>query len=283
MNTLVKLKRTSLISSLIATGYLLTNVTDANAVNLRVSVTNLAPDNGTLLTPLWIGFHDGNFDIYNGGESLNGFPGTESLVEDGVTSGISQRFIDEGVGQIESTIIGPLGANPGPIDSGETATFIINNVDPNSLSNRYFSYASMVIPSNDAFIANGNPLAHEIFDESGNFIGADIIELGSDVLDGGTEVNDELPANTAFFGQQTPNTGVDENGVVTPHPGFNPVGSGGILDAPSFTNADFTTPGYQVARIQVEQVQAIPEPMTILGSLVVGGGLLFKRKFKGKI
>jgi len=31
--------------------------------------------------------------------------------------------------------------------------------DAMSLMSRYFSYASMLIPSNDAFIANGNPLA----------------------------------------------------------------------------------------------------------------------------
>jgi hypothetical protein len=50
--------------------------------------------------------------------------------------------------------------------------------------------------------------AHAIFDEAGNFIGADFIVLGSNVLDAGSEVNDEIPANTAFFGQMAPNTGV---------------------------------------------------------------------------
>jgi len=72
------------------------------------------------------------------------------------------------------------------------------------------------------------------------------------VNDAGTEVNDELPMNTAFFGQMTPNTGADENGVATIHPGFNAPGSGGILDDPLFANADFKASGYQIAQITVE-------------------------------
>jgi hypothetical protein len=28
----------------------------------------------------------------------------------------------------------------------------------------YFSYVSMVLPSNDAFVANGDPMKHMIFD-----------------------------------------------------------------------------------------------------------------------
>ena len=85
MNARSKVVKTSLISSLIATGYLLTNATTAEAVNLKITVTNLSPENGTLLTPLWVGFHNGNFDIYDDGQSLDGFLGTESLVEDGIT------------------------------------------------------------------------------------------------------------------------------------------------------------------------------------------------------
>ncbi|ELR99740.1 spondin domain-containing protein [Gloeocapsa sp. PCC 73106] len=261
------------IGFLAATSYLLAT-SAASAVTLRVTIENLSPQNGTLLTPLWFGFHDGNFDIYNRDESLDLFPGTESLVEDGATEQIADRFNNEGFGTIQGTILGLQGANVNPIDIGETASFIVE-VDPTLPENRFFSYASMVIPSNDAFIANGNPTAHPIFDDFGNFIGADFIELGEDILDGGTEVNDELPVNTAFFGQTTPNTGVDENGVVVSHPGFNPVGSGGILDAPPFANADFTAENYLVANIFVEQ---IPEPLTILGSIFVGSGLLLKRR-----
>jgi hypothetical protein len=141
-----------------------------------------------------------------------------------------------------------------PIAPGDlfSRTFVLDELSPMS---RFFSYASMIIPSNDAFIANGNPMAHQVFDMSGNFTPVSILVMGSHVLDAGTEVNDEIPANTAFLAQMGPDTGTPENGVVGPHGGFLP--GGNILMA--FPNADFTQPGYQVARITVEQV---PEPGT---------------------
>ncbi|MEL7315888.1 MAG: spondin domain-containing protein [Cyanobacteria bacterium J06559_3] len=271
----------SVIATLLAVGSVTTLASSASAVTLRVSVENLAPENATLLTPTWVGFHDGGFDIYDRGESLDGFPGTESLVEDGATEEISAQFDTVGAGEVQGTILGLEGATPGPIDSGEIASLLFE-VDETLPSSQYFSYASMVIPSNDAFIANGNPFAHQIFDDAGNFLGADFTILGSQVLDGGTEVNDELPANTAFFGQQTPDTGVDENGVVELHPGFNPVGSGGILDDPTFANADFLADGFEVARIRVElvddEVQDVPEAGTVLGIMAIAGVFGLKRR-----
>ncbi len=94
----------------------------------------------------------------------------------------------------------------------------------------------MIIPSNDAFVANGNPLAFPIFDSAGGFLGADFTVLGSQVLDAGTEVNDELPMNTAFFGQKAPDVGVPQGGVVSLHPGFLPPSAGRILADPRFAN-----------------------------------------------
>ena len=124
-------------------------------------------------------------------------------------------------------------------------------LDGRDASSRYFSYVSMVIPSNDAFVATGNPRAHRVFNRGGHFHSADFIVWGSDVLDAGTELNDEDPTNTAFFGQSMPNTGQDENVGVRTHAGLMFPGSGGILDDPMFENADFLTHNYMVARITV--------------------------------
>ena len=87
----------------------------------------------------------------------------------------------------------------------------------------------MVIPSNDAFLSSpGDPTAIALFDEEGNFNGpAEFVLTGANVLDAGTEVNTEEDA--AFLNQAAPNTGIDENGVVALHPGFN--GSIGNPDA----------------------------------------------------
>ncbi len=229
------------------------------ATKLLVTIENLSPTGGTLLTPFWVGFHDGTFDLYDRGESIQNmqFAGLETLAEDGITSGVSDRFAAEALGGVDGTLFGP---DIPPLRPGETTTQKFN-VDGDVA--RYFSYASMVIPSNDAFIANGNPLAFEIFDVNGMFLGVDFTVLGEQVLDAGTEVNDEVPENTAALAQMAPNTGVDENGFVELHPGFLP--GGNVLAA--IPNGDFLAPGYQVARITVTQVPVPASALIALGGI----------------
>ena len=208
---------------------------------VTVAITNNAPHNGTSQTPFWVGFHNG-FDTYDRGRPVS--PGLESLAEDGDTALITEEFAFSGQGQIDGTL------GDAPIAPGETVenTFYI---DPSQGDANFFNYASMVLPSNDTFIANGNEFAHQVFDEDGNFIPLDFTVTGEEALDAGSEVNDEIPENTAFFGQQEPDTGVDQNEGVQLAEGFLPPGSGGILDDPQFANADYTAEDYEFARIQV--------------------------------
>lgn len=230
----------------------------ANAVTVVVTIENLAPVHGNFLTPVWVGFHDGSFDTYDAGAPAAGF--LESLAEDGNTAPISAAF----TGGAQGTLAGP----GGPLAPGEITTMTFD-LDPSDPNQRYFSFASMIIPSNDAFIANGNPLAHMLFDASGSAFAIDFFVLGAAVLDAGTEVNDEVPANTAFFGQMSPNTGVDEGGVVELHGGFMPAGSGGIVDDPMFTNADFTRAGYPIAQVRVSVVP-VPAALWLMASALLG-------------
>ncbi len=247
----------------------------ADAFDVRVTIESLAPNGGTLLTPVWVGFHDGTFDLYDRGAPASA--ALERLAEDGTTGPLSAAFAASGAGIVDATIVS--GLFPPFAPGARTSKDF--SLDASSPQNRYFSYASMVIPSNDAFIANGNPLAVPVFDGTGAFIGADFILVGSMILDAGTEVNDELPMNTAFLGQASPDTGLIEGGIVELHPGFRLAGSGGILDGSfagfSFENADFLAPGYQVVRITVTPV---PEGSTVLsGGILVGalGAGLFMR------
>ena len=285
MNKFAVRSHRAALAAAMALGTVTTMATAASAATLRVTVENLAPINGGFLTPAWVGFHDGTFDLYDRGESLDGFAGLESLVEDGDTAQLTDAFAAEEPSGVQATL---LSDNIPPLEVGETTSFTLD-VDP--AGNEYCSYESLGIPSNDAFIANGNPLAHEIFDDAGNFLGADFVVLGSEVLDGGTEVNDELPFSTAFLGQQAPNTGTDENGVVTEHPGLTVGNILGTTDSSdlnglplNFTGADFTAPGYEVARFRVELVDDVevdvPEPGTILGLMAVGGLVAAGRKRK---
>ena len=239
-------------------GYQIARITLSVAVPVQVTIENLAPENGTYLTPLWVGFHDGTFDLYDLGAPASA--GLERLAEDGDTAPLSGEFAASGAGTVDATILGPAG----PIAPGDVATGMFD-LDPTDADNRFFSYASMIIPSNDAFIGSASPTAHAVFDELGNFVGGSFVIVGSRVRDAGTEVNDELPANTAFFGQMAPDTGVVEGGMVQVHEGFLPAGSGGILDDPSFAGADFTQPGYQVARITLSVPEAPVEALELTG------------------
>ena len=221
---------------------------DYGMIEVTVTIENLAPDDGNYLTPVWVGFHNGRFDIYDRREAAS--EELESLAEDGNTAPLMKLFDNAGYGNTQATILSDEGIPP--LAPGETATmtFTLNRRDRH---NRYFSYASMVIPSNDAFIANSHPRSHRIFTRGGRFRGADFIVWGGSVNDAGTELNDEEPMNTAFFGQATPDTGQDEAVGIHDHPGLKFPGAGGIVDSPDFTNADFSGHGRAVARITIRR------------------------------
>ena len=187
----------------------------------------------------------------------------ERLAEDGNVMPLSALFSASGKGATDAVIM----SGGGPFAPGaiETMTIMLDSED---LQARYFSFGSMVIPSNDAFIGNDNPTAYQVFDGGGNFLGVDFFVTGSEILDAGTEENTEIPEQTAFFGQTVPDTGIPEGGVVHSHPGYlgslgNP-GDPSILADPMFMGADFTIPGYPVARITLTAVPA-PGAIALLG------------------
>ncbi len=233
----------------------------SNTTPVRVSIKNTAPEGGMYLTPVWLGYHDGSFDSFSAGELAS--PGIERMAEDGDFAALAEEFAaaDAGTGQV---VLNPEGFGGAPLfDPGFSSTEIVN-LDPSV--NRYLSYAAMILPSNDGFIANDNPAAFPIFDENGQFAGPiNINVLGSRVWDAGTEANTESDA--AFFDQSAPDTGEATSDVIALHPGFN--GSVGNPDATpqvflggtngpgiSFdeTAADFTIPGAQVAEIRLSRV-----------------------------
>jgi hypothetical protein len=224
-----------------------------------VTLRNLAPQAGTFQTPVWVGFHDGSFDSYDGGAMASVLPragseGIERLAEDGITDSptldnITADFATLVPAGVQGTVLSN-GASP-PLAPGEVVSRLFE-IDPSV--NRYFSYVSMVIPSNDAFIANGNPLAHPLFDVSDEFIAGGFSVAGSAVNDAGTELNDEVPANTAFFGQAAPNVGVTTQDPIAAHAGFLPPGSGGILDDPMFAGADFLASDYEMLGVEFRLV-----------------------------
>lgn len=215
-----------------------------------VTVKNNAPELGTFQTPVWIGFHDGNFDTYNSGALASSLPfqgsdAIERIAEDGAVGPLNGAFSQLQPLGVQSVMASN---DPNlPVHAPGRQVSRLFELDPTLTP--YFSYASMVIPSNDAFISNGNPTAHPIFDNAGGFVGVPFKVLGNEVLDAGTELNDEAPSNTAFFGQMAPNTGMMTTNRIGLHSGFMAPGSGGILDSAMFANADFLAPGYEAMEV----------------------------------
>jgi hypothetical protein len=215
----------------------------ARVFEVTVEVTNLAPEGGTIQTPVWVAAHDGSFDLYD--RDAPASPELERIAEDGNPEPLVGAFAESGAGT-DTIVFGDNPEGPPVIRPGSTASasFLVDTTRGEA---QYFSYASMVIPSNDAFVANGDPMAHMIFDERGRFRPVSFIVAGDEVLDAGTEVNDEIPANTAALGQEVADTGVDEEGVVVLHEGF--MAEGNILAA--IPNGDFTAEGYEALHIEV--------------------------------
>ena len=192
-------------------------------VSLIVEIENLSPEGGLYATPFWVGVHDGRFDIGTEGEPATQFPGLEQLAEEGDTAPLSERF-QRTTNGVDATIVAPEGFPGAPVfDPGESVKSELRVED--SRRQRFFSFASMVIPSNDAFFANLSRRAYPLFNRFGTFTGPFSIDLfGRDVYDAGTEVND--PRGGAAFSTEGGDSR-DESGVIHHHQGLgNFVGTG---------------------------------------------------------
>ena len=241
----------SAIAALASTASAAIMVTKEKTVSAMITITNMAPEAGTFQTPVWAGIHDGTFDLYDRNKTVT--VAIERMAEDGNLDLLFSDFAASAGGVWDGMVGGA------PFGPGETVTLPFEITYETGCSH-YFSYGSMVIPSNDFWIANGNPMAYEVITPMGEFIGTEFMVFGDQVLDAGTEVNDEIPAYTAFFGQNVSDSGVNENSFVTlATEGFKPAGSGGILDDPMFANAQFTADGYTMLKVKVEAVMPTME------------------------
>ena len=235
--------RSVFTATALATAALLSTVATAEAVEVTVTIDNLSPEEGIILTPLWVGFHEGSYDLYAPG--LPSSEGLELIAEDGDVSILSESFTSGGTNRTDGVITGD-GISPdsppliGP-SSSASLTFDIDADTP------FFSFASMILPSNDAFIGNESGTSHRLFDANGNFIGTEFVVVGNQIQDAGSEVNDESPDSVPLLGMAH-NVGPVEGGTVATHPGFN--AGGNILAA--FPNGNLKDELNPVARIRVE-------------------------------
>lgn len=263
------------IRSLLIPAAILLSV-QVQAMEVKVKVENLSPEGGLYFTPLWVGFHDGSFDLYDSGSAAS--EGVERFAEDGDFATLISDFSTAG-GQ-DSVVLNPEGFAGAPIFDPGLASYVTFDLDP--VTNQYFSYGAMILPSNDAFVANDNPKEHQLFDDNGEFIGPiSFVVYGSAVLDAGTEANTESDA--AFLNQTAPNTGESTAGVVMTHPGFNgsagnpaatPVNILGASVPPGTTIdpvlGDFTQGLYPIMRITIQNSKT-PVRISIKNQAPAGG------------
>ncbi len=177
-------------------------ISSARAVDLQIKITSQVPAGGSAFSGVWLGIHDGTFDTFNTGAAASA--SVEAVAELGDSGPITAAFTGQGP---QTTL-----AAGGPFTPGAMASTTITVDTPTT--NRYLSFLAMVVPSNDIFMGNGDPLAFELFDAGGNFLGPQTITvLGGDVWDAGTEVNDVLDGG-AFIAGVDAMGGTDENGTV---------------------------------------------------------------------
>lgn len=238
------------------------------AADLTVTVENLQPAGGIFFTPLWAGFHDGGFDVFNVGGTASS--SLIAIAEEGDTAPLMAAFAGSSGGGVDGAVapgtpFGPAGSS---FASSASADF---TVDPSS--HRYFSFASMVIPSNDGFFGNDDPMAYQLFDGSGAFNGTLVIDIfGANVYDAGSEVNDAMGAAfSALGGNDT-----DETIAIAMHEGLDNFLNTGTANGETILSGfSADTP---IARITVSQ--AVPEPnaswMAMLGLPALG--LLRRRR-----
>ncbi len=225
----------------------------AAAVELQITVENLQPADGFYFTPVWLGLHDGGFDLFDMGAAASSELAT--LAETGDVGPLGSLFSSmtngDGTARAGTVITAPGGFAGAPVfDPGESISQTWTVDLP--ASNRYLSLASMVIPSNDAFFGNGNPMQYEVFGADGTFLGPlDIAIVGGSIYDAGSELNTTMGAAFSALG----GTDEDEMGDVMMHPGLD--NFLGTQTAAGTTLAAALNADTPLARIRVNQV---PEP-----------------------
>lgn len=254
--------RTLALCSAAITGLMATTV-QAKVVNVTVTVENLAPTNSVSFAPLHFGFNNGSFDAFNNGEVATA--PIISVAEGGSASAWLPAF----AAADPTAVLGSTGA---PILPGAMMTTGSFRVD--TAINPFFTFASMVIPSNDLFIGNDNPMRYRLFDASGNLLIGSILQDVGAIWDAGSEAVD--PANAAFIVGGNNDLRTPENGVVSFE--FSELSAfQGLQTAAGYTfdgsQLDTATPVFRISFSAV----AVPEPgtwaMMILGFGVIGSAM----------
>ena len=258
---------TRLLSSAAALSATLSFATVAQAQQRMVTVTvnNLAPTNSISFAPLHLGFHSGVFDAFNNGTTAGA--GIVSVAEGGAGDVWQANFAAADPNATRGTI--GMALLPG---QSRSMSFLVNTG-----LNPFFSFAAMVVPSNDFFIGNDNPQAFRLFDAGGNLLINSIGQSSSQIWDAGSEIFSI--AGAAFLVNGNNDVRTAQNGVVS----FNFAELNGFNGQPTAAGYTFNsqlTANQQVYRIDFQSSTVVPEPSTValLSAGLMALGLAARRK-----
>lgn len=249
------------VAALVAAGAAM--AAQAATVDVTVTVQNLAPANGIAFAPLHVGIHNGSFDAFD----LGGVATAPiiSVAEGGAGGAWQAAFAAADPTATRGTVGGLL--LPG------ASSQLTLRVD--TAVNTLFSFAGMVVPSNDFFIGNDSPTEYRLFDAGGALALSAITVTAAEIWDAGSEVFDAAAA--AFVGNNDLRTA--QNSVVA----FNfaeLAAFNGLQTGAGYTFNSGLTAGSEVYRISFE-VSPVPEPgsLAMLTAGLLGiGGLVRRRR-----
>ncbi len=228
-------------------------LSSAQAAQVTLSFSNLSAANGAALTPIFLALHNGSFDAFDVGGTASS--AIKAVAELGDVSGLASMFAtssEAAAGGISTTVTASVnGFGPGVFLPGASGSITLN-LDP--MKNRYLSYFSMVVPSNDRFIGNDAPTEIELFDAQGNFTGGSFVENGSSIWDAGTELDGAVGAAFAVGSNALDNPA--QNGSIQANYDFTAYAGLSTPAGYSFTNL----PGANTPLLQISAVSQVPVP-----------------------
>jgi hypothetical protein len=237
----------------------------ADPVKLKVTVENLAPENGAALSPFTVGFHDGSFNPFDAGAAA--MPGIQNIAELGDGTDYLSEFAasqPQGVSGVITAMENAFG--PGIFLPGGSGSM---DFTVDSAANRFFSFGSMVVPSNDRFLGDDSPI--ELFDAAGNFIGQTITLLGSDIWESVTEEDGHFGA--AFIEGQDAMDHIAEDGMIRLNDDFSAYE--GVTTPAGYTFSVLPTGGAEIARITFT---VVPAPGSAAILMLVGAATASRRR-----
>lgn len=249
---------------------LLAGCASATAGELKITVTSDQPAGGFAFSPVWFGVHDGSYRTFTPGAAVS--PALRTAAELGDPSALAAAFTGHGSQAV---------AGSAPIGPGGTESTTLNVTDP--MTQQYLSFASMVVPSNDFFFGNSDPLAFRLFNSGGQFLGPITIKIfGTEVWDAGSEANN-INFGAAFIVGDDITDHAPENGVIASVFGGSADNSAyltsilGKATPYGYDVSHLISPGDLIATIRIE---AVPEPSSVvtLGAGVLAVGVAMLRK-----